>query len=97
MASGRGERANVPPCPSNVFSMMLVGTIWFARPMIGPQAILLVSGAHAQTAADYPASFADLLVEPSLERVAIRHTASSDVRWRGNGRDVLVLIYRESD
>ena len=66
--------------------MMLVGTIWFARPMIGPQAILLVSGAHAQTAADYPASFADSLVEPSLERVEIRHTASSTVEGQRKRR-----------
>ena len=52
------------------FSIMLVGAIWAVRPMSTP----LISAAQAQTAADYPASFTGSLVEPSLDRVAIRRT-----------------------
>jgi hypothetical protein len=52
------------------FSIMLVGAIWAVRPMSTP----LISAAQAQEAADYPASFTGSLVEPSLDRVAIRRT-----------------------
>ena len=69
------------------FSIMLVGAIWAVRPMINSQTIPLVSAAQAQTAADYPASFTGSLVEPSLDRVAIRRTvyvaAYSTVRLGG--------------
>ena len=57
-----------------VFSIMLVGAIWAACPMFNSQTIPLVSAAQAQTPADYPASFTNSLVEPSLDRVAIRRT-----------------------
>jgi hypothetical protein len=52
------------------FSVMLVCAIWVVRPLINP----LVSAAQAQTADDYPSSFPNSLVEPSLDRVAIRRT-----------------------
>ena len=57
-----------------LFSIMLVGAIWAVRPMINSQTIPLVSAAQAQTAADHPASFTGSLAEPSLEKMAIRHT-----------------------
>ena len=66
-----------------LFSIMLVGAIWAARPLINP----LISAAQAQTADDYPSSFTNSLVEPSLDRVAIRRTvyvgAYSSVRLGG--------------
>ena len=52
------------------FSIMLVGAICPVHPMSTP----LISAAQAQEAADYPASFTGSLVEPSLDRVAIRRT-----------------------
>ena len=69
-------------------SIMLVGAIWAARPMINSQTIPLVSPAQAQTAADRPTSFTGSLVElPSLEKLAIRHTvyvaAYSTIRLGG--------------
>ena len=67
------------------FSIMLVGAIWAVRPMSPP----LVSVAQAQTADDYPTSSNGALVEPSLDRVAIRRTvyvaAYSTVRL-GSGK-----------
>ena len=67
------------------FSIMLVGAIWAARPLINA----LVGAAQAQTAADYPASSTGAFVEPSLDRVAIRRTvyvaAYSTVRL-GSGK-----------
>ena len=70
-----------------VFSIMLVGAIWAACPMFNSQTIPLVSAAQAQTPADYPASFTNSLVEPSLDRVAIRRTvyvaAYSTIRLGG--------------
>jgi len=53
-----------------VFSILLVSALWAVRPLINP----LVSAAQAQTADDYPTSFTGSLVEPSLERVAIKGT-----------------------
>ena len=50
--------------------IMLVGAIWAVRPLINP----LVTAAQAQTADDYPTSSNNALVEPSLDRVAIRRT-----------------------
>ena len=65
------------------FSIMLVGAIWAVRPLINP----LVTAAQAQTADDYPTSSNNALVEPSLDRVAIRRTvyvaAYSTVRLGG--------------
>ena len=72
------------------FSIMLVGAIWAVRPMINP----LVSAAQAQTADDYPTSSNGALVEPSLDRVAIRRTvyvaAYSTVRL-GSGKGKVEL------
>ena len=65
------------------FSFMLVGGIWAVCLLNN----LLVSTAQAQTADDYPTSSNNALVEPSLDRVAIRRTvyvaAYSTVRLGG--------------
>ena len=66
------------------FSIMLIGAIWAVRPLINNP---LVSSAQAQAADDYPTSSNGALVEPSLDRVAIRRTvyvgAYSSVRLGG--------------
>ena len=65
------------------FSIMLVGAMWAVCPL----STSFVSAAQAQTVTDYPASFTGSLVEPSLDRVAIRRTvyvgAYSSVRLGG--------------
>ena len=70
-----------------LFSIVLVGAIWSTRPAINALTFSLVGAALAQTPADYPASFTGSLVEPSLDRVAIRRTvyvaAYSTVRLGG--------------
>jgi hypothetical protein len=76
------------------FSIMLVGGIWAMRSMINSQTIPLFGTAHAQAAADHPASFTNSLAEPFLERVAIRRTefvaAYSTIRL-GSGKGKVEL------
>ena len=65
-----GDRANVRRVFGMIFRIMLGAAIWGLHSPIRP----LVSAAQAQTRDDYPTSFTGSLVEPSLDRVAIRRT-----------------------
>ena len=81
----KGDRAMFRRVFVMFFSIMLVGGIWAVCLLNN----LLVSTAQAQTADDYPTSSNGALVEPSLDRVAIRRTvyvaAYSTVRL-GSGK-----------
>jgi hypothetical protein len=82
-ASGRETEQMFRRVFGMLFSIMLVGAIWAVRPLSNP----FVSAAQAQTAADYPSSFTNSLVERSSDRVGIRRIvyvgAYSSVRLGG--------------